>query len=712
MKSKVAIIILNYNDKKNSIRLAKELNDYNIIDKIIVVDNCSPNNDFEYLKEIKNDKIDVIKSDKNGGYSYGNNYALKYLEDNFPKFEYIIISNPDIEVEEDAIIKTIDYLSSNDDIAIAAPRIVDQKGNKYILSGWKIRKIWDDIFLQSKITTKFFVNNPWERMYDEEYRDKEYSVCGCVSGAFFVIKSEIFKKINYFDDKVFLFGEEDIIGKQVHDLGYKACVLNNCSVVHYESVSINKCYDMPQKMKILYSSLRHYYKKYDENVGIFTLLLFDIVYYFGIIERFFANITNKIIFLRKFKSLIKIIYHKIITPSRFKKIDIDIKNSKKNILFITNYWEEDLQDRKNIGLQSWLINDIIKNNQNGYNYIVFYSLGYTYRITCYVDGKVKTYVVGFCNNKIKVKNNYYNYILKKLIKKFNVDIIQLNTIINHSPSFVNLLNKLNVKLIVPVLDLQLLNPNYMFDNLNSNSKKSINNNICKKWRKEVQKLFDLSDKVIFSNKYTSDIYHEQFRFENDKIDSCMMLGSKKSDYNCKLKEVLNVGFIGCILDVQEIKLVTKLIDYCNKRKLNVNFYFLGNTNFLKNDYYDNVKFVGEYNRNDLFSLIAKNEINLMCFFKKNKLVFLRSFYETLLANIPIITYDNGFFGHEVRKNALGYVLSNGSDYKHIYLKFKEIINDVGKYNRIKKNIMRFNNKNKYDVSHFYKLYDEVCNEKK
>ena len=75
MKNRVAIIILNYNDKKNSVRLAKELNNYDVIDRIIVVDNCSPNNDFEYLKEIKNEKIDVIKSDKNGGYSYGNNYA-------------------------------------------------------------------------------------------------------------------------------------------------------------------------------------------------------------------------------------------------------------------------------------------------------------------------------------------------------------------------------------------------------------------------------------------------------------------------------------------------------------------------------------------------------------------------------------------------------------------------------------------------------------
>ena len=96
---RIAVVILNYNDKKNTIRLAKDLDSYETINKIIVVDNCSPNNDWEELKELNNNKIDVIKSDKNGGYSYGNNIGLNYLESKYGLFDYIIISNTDIEIK-------------------------------------------------------------------------------------------------------------------------------------------------------------------------------------------------------------------------------------------------------------------------------------------------------------------------------------------------------------------------------------------------------------------------------------------------------------------------------------------------------------------------------------------------------------------------------------------------------------------------------------
>ena len=105
---KVAIVILNYNSEEDTIKYVESIKDYKNLNKIIVVDNKSTNEGaMAKLKILENEKVEVIQSDKNGGYSYGNNFALKYLDKQNEEYDYIIISNPDVSVTEEAINKCI-----------------------------------------------------------------------------------------------------------------------------------------------------------------------------------------------------------------------------------------------------------------------------------------------------------------------------------------------------------------------------------------------------------------------------------------------------------------------------------------------------------------------------------------------------------------------------------------------------------------------------
>ena len=47
---KTAIIILNYNSEEDTVRFVNEIKEFESLDKIVVVDNLSPNGDFERLK--------------------------------------------------------------------------------------------------------------------------------------------------------------------------------------------------------------------------------------------------------------------------------------------------------------------------------------------------------------------------------------------------------------------------------------------------------------------------------------------------------------------------------------------------------------------------------------------------------------------------------------------------------------------------------------
>lgn len=281
---KVAIIILNYNSEDDTIKYIETIKDYEIINKIVVVDNKSTTeNAFEKLLSLKNDKIDVIQSDKNGGYSYGNNYALKYLDEKQEKYDYIIISNPDVSVTENAIVECVNKLEEKEEIAVVAPRMFDVENKPIRRSSWKIRTPKLDMIHSTRLLEILFYKKLRNGEYsNEEYENPELEV-EAISGAFFVIKSEIFKKINYFDDNVFLFYEEDILANKIKKIGYKILSLNNINFIHYESKTINKTHSYYRRIKQLYKSKMYYQKEYNK-INKFQEIIFKILNIFRILE--------------------------------------------------------------------------------------------------------------------------------------------------------------------------------------------------------------------------------------------------------------------------------------------------------------------------------------------------------------------------------------------------------------------------------------------
>lgn len=64
----VGCVVLNFNDSKTTIELLNRMKNMKSIDVIVVVDNCSTDDSFSVLKQYTSKKIQVIQSEKNGGY--------------------------------------------------------------------------------------------------------------------------------------------------------------------------------------------------------------------------------------------------------------------------------------------------------------------------------------------------------------------------------------------------------------------------------------------------------------------------------------------------------------------------------------------------------------------------------------------------------------------------------------------------------------------
>lgn len=282
---KLALIVVNFNDITDTKKYVTEIAKYNFIDKILVVDNQStfPENSFEMLQTLKSKNVEVIQTDKNGGYAYGNNFGINYLKSKNEEYDYYAISNPDIQISEEAIKKCVDFLSKNEKAGVVAPRMLDGTGKPIRRSAWKERTFKREVVHSSRILELLFYKVLRNGEYSEEDYQNPTLKVEAISGAFFLIKNEVLEKINNFDENVFLFYEEDILSKQLESGGYETFSLNDINFKHYESQTIGKTFSYFRKVKELYRSKMYYHKTYTK-INKVQELIFELLYGIRIIE--------------------------------------------------------------------------------------------------------------------------------------------------------------------------------------------------------------------------------------------------------------------------------------------------------------------------------------------------------------------------------------------------------------------------------------------
>ncbi len=253
---KNVIVILNYNDYKTTLDYLEMIKKYKSLDLIIIVDNNSTDNSYDELKKINDDKIVVLKSNKNGGYGYGNNIGIKFAIKKYKKCN-IIISNPDIEVTDDTIKQMSKYLDNNSNVAIVSP-VIKEHGS--LNRGWKLSCGYKEMLLSVPLIGRKLKNKIIG--YKNSYYKNDVSKVDVISGCFFMIKSDIFKEIDYFDENLFLYYEENVICSKIKKLNYDIVILNYCSVIHNHSVSIDKSHNKLSKYRILKESQMYYLDNY------------------------------------------------------------------------------------------------------------------------------------------------------------------------------------------------------------------------------------------------------------------------------------------------------------------------------------------------------------------------------------------------------------------------------------------------------------------
>lgn len=295
----ISIIVLNYNDSNTVIQFLKTFTTYRVINKIIVVDNCSTDNSWSNFENNPFQNVIYLKNENNNGYGAGNNVGIHYLLDNFPDTDKIIISNPDVYISELDLIKICDALDNG--FAMSTGLIYNSNSDETNIElasnwCWDVPKYRDMIINNELIIYKFLRKYTKLSIYKNlvDYKLEKYIPTGAVPGCFFAIKTNVMREINLFDERTFLFGEETILGYKLFKIGKKVCVVNNTRILHKHSTSINKSIkEDKKKNEFLLNSQLLYLREY-LNCNSFQIFLFIIFFKIGILERYIVHSLRNI----------------------------------------------------------------------------------------------------------------------------------------------------------------------------------------------------------------------------------------------------------------------------------------------------------------------------------------------------------------------------------------------------------------------------------
>lgn len=232
MSKKLSIIIVNYNVTRllRNCLLSIEKYSSKIDYEVIVIDNNSIDSSWgDLIPEFP--KVHFIASEKNDGFAKANNKAIKKATG-----EYLLILNPDTELEGFYLNEILDFADSKTNFGCLGVRMHDANGD--FLPESK-RSVPDMMNSFEKLFTNFKKKNS-KSYYRNDVGEHGISEVEVITGAFFLVRKEIYEKVGGLDERYFMYGEDIDLCFTLLNNGYQNYYYGKASILHHKGESTVK----------------------------------------------------------------------------------------------------------------------------------------------------------------------------------------------------------------------------------------------------------------------------------------------------------------------------------------------------------------------------------------------------------------------------------------------------------------------------------------
>ena len=241
--------------------------------KIVVVDVGSERDSAERIAALLGVKVSgfddapsgdviVLHVQENLGYARDNNYGARYLLKHFPETEQLLFSNDDVRFIQGPVLETlVARLRELPDVGAIGPDIVDLQGN-YQGPLYKHPTVWQTI--GGNICEPLCGRRRSDRIFKPMPAERKAGAVAICSGCFLMVSAADFVRVGMFDERTFLFWEEEILSKRLEAIGKHFYYEESVQIQHLVGASMkqNKGPNMIQ-LKNMLAGGNLYFRYYD-----------------------------------------------------------------------------------------------------------------------------------------------------------------------------------------------------------------------------------------------------------------------------------------------------------------------------------------------------------------------------------------------------------------------------------------------------------------
>ena len=264
----VWIVIVNYRTPQLTLNclaaLAQEFSTVSL--KVVVVDNHSGDDSRESISQVIHDAgweswASFLPLETNGGFSSGNNAAIRQALQSPHPPNYVLLLNPDTVIYPGAITPLIQFLEAHPQVGLVGSRLEDPDGTPQN-SAFRFPSFWNEVDQGFRIGLL-------SHLLRRQQIALALSDCPCpadwLAGASLMIRREVFDTAGLLDESYFLYFEEVDFCRRAKQAGWECWYIPASRVVHLvgQSSGVTDTKRPPQRRPTYwFDSRRRYFLKH------------------------------------------------------------------------------------------------------------------------------------------------------------------------------------------------------------------------------------------------------------------------------------------------------------------------------------------------------------------------------------------------------------------------------------------------------------------
>lgn len=234
--NKLSIVIVNYNVKYflEQVLTSVESSIKQLPVEVWVVDNNSVDGSMEMVAE-KYPWVKTIINRENLGFSKANNQAIE-----LSNAEYVLLLNPDTVLQEDTLVKCVEYMDLHQNVGGLGVRMIDGKGNFLPESKRGLPTPQVAFFKMTGLASLFPKSRYFGRYHMKYLSEFETHEVEVLAGAFMMLRTACLDKIGLLDEQFFMYGEDIDLSYRILMGGYKNVYYSDTTIIHYKGESTKK----------------------------------------------------------------------------------------------------------------------------------------------------------------------------------------------------------------------------------------------------------------------------------------------------------------------------------------------------------------------------------------------------------------------------------------------------------------------------------------